>query len=303
MSRTRAYAQLVRLPNIFTACADIALGGFVVVGRSTNSAPATMYAVYAALMVASGALYSAGMVWNDYFDVEQDRRERPQRPLPAGRVTRPRAAALGSILLALGVAAAALAGWMCSPAIFYPPAIAGVLVACILLYDGWLKRTTLGPVGMAACRFLNVLLGISPAPALLAEPGLHIATVVGVYILGVTWFARTEAGQSRRPALIAAAVVMFASLSAALPLGISVAGPSRLFAAMLTFLALLVGVRVLAAIREPTPALVQAAVKRSILGLVVLDAALAVLWAGPAGLAILLLLVPALYLGRWIYST
>ena len=48
---------------------------------------------------------------------------------------------------------------------------------------------------------------------------------------------------------------------------------------------------------------VQAAVKRAIMGLIVLDAVLATALAGTVGLVILLLLVPALYLGRWIYST
>jgi 4-hydroxybenzoate polyprenyltransferase len=303
MSRTRAYAQLVRLPNVFTAFADIALGAFVVFGRTGDWAPARMCVIYTALMLASGALYSAGMVWNDYFDLEQDRRERPQRPLPSGRVRRGAAAVLGFILLATGVAAAGLAGWLHNPPSNHPLAIAGMLVACIVLYDAWLKRTALGPLGMASCRFLNVLLGIAPAPELLGDPGRHLAMVVGLYILGVTWFARTEARESRRPDLAAAALVMFAGLSAAVPLGLNGTAPSPLFAGMLAFLALLVGIPVLAAIRAPEPALVQVAVKRAIMGLVVLDATLAVVYAGAAGLLILLLLVPALYLGRWIYST
>jgi hypothetical protein len=57
------------------------------------------------------------------------------------------------------------------------------------------------------------------------------------------------------------------------------------------------------AISRPTPNHVQQAVKRTIMGLVVLDAALATALAGIAGLTILILLLPALYLGRWIYST
>jgi 4-hydroxybenzoate polyprenyltransferase len=48
---------------------------------------------------------------------------------------------------------------------------------------------------------------------------------------------------------------------------------------------------------------VQSAVKRSIMGLVLLDAILATAVVGAWGLLILLLLVPALTLGRWIYST
>jgi hypothetical protein len=55
---------------------------------------------------------------------------------------------------------------------------------------------------------------------------------------------------------------------------------------------------------DPTPKKVQAAVKHSILSLIWLDAATAIVVAGPAyGIAIALLLIPALLLGRWVYST
>ena len=39
------------------------------------------------LLVASGCLYTAGMVLNDVFDYEIDRHERPFRPLPSGRIS------------------------------------------------------------------------------------------------------------------------------------------------------------------------------------------------------------------------
>ena len=51
------------------------------------------------------------------------------------------------------------------------------------------------------------------------------------------------------------------------------------------------------------PRFVQAAVKRSVLGLIFLDAILASSLAGVAGLLIALLFLPARFLGRWIYST
>ena len=38
------------------------------------------------LLLASACLYCGGMVWNDYFDREQDRRERGDRPIPSGKV-------------------------------------------------------------------------------------------------------------------------------------------------------------------------------------------------------------------------
>ena len=59
------------------------------------------------------------------------------------------------------------------------------------------------------------------------------------------------------------------------------------------------------AIAGPTPNNVQAAVKRSLMGLVVLDAILATAVAGTFGLVLLVLLVPILYLRRWqwLYAT
>jgi 4-hydroxybenzoate polyprenyltransferase len=64
-----------------------------------------------------------------------------------------------------------------------------------------------------------------------------------------------------------------------------------------------VAVPVGAAIRDPTPTQVQRAVKWLILGLIGLDAVLAFLVVGWPGLLILLLLIPAILLGRWLYST
>jgi len=178
-----------------------------------------------------------------------------------------------------------------------------------LLYDRWLKRFWAGPLGMGSCRFLNVLLGLSLAPQLAWPWGLPLAMVVGIYVAGVTWFARTEAQMSSRSALAGAAGVMAAGLLLALPAPVVAAefqltpSTSFIFPYLLVCLAFLIGFPVSKAISRPTAAHVQEAVKRSILGLVILDATLATSLAGIIGLSILVLLLPAIYLGRWIYST
>ncbi len=69
-------------------------------------------------------------------------------------------------------------------------------------------------------------------------------------------------------------------------------------------IATLIGWRCLRAVAEPSPLLVQLAVRNCIFALVILDAGsvLAVqdrMWA----IAILALLIPTVVLGRWIYST
>jgi len=309
MSRARVYAQLVRLPNVFTAMADIGLGALAV------AALPQLWPKVILLLLASSCLYCGGMVWNDYFDLEQDRRERPLRPLPSGRATPAAAVRLGIGLLAAGLALAFAAGWA-GPASTSeeqhawrraPLVVAGLLVLAILLYDGWLKRTWSGPLGMGACRFLNVLLGwqVAVDADWRWSVGVHLAGVVGLYIVGVTWFARTEARTSNQTALRAAAAVMLAALVLALPLGARVPPDttSWVFCPLLVALGFLVGIPVCQAIAVPSPSRVQGAVKRAILGLVVLDAVLASALVGVAGLVLLVLLLPALYLGRWIYST
>lgn len=295
----KPYAQLVRLPNVFTALADICLGAL-----AAGALP-DLWPAFACLLFASACLYSAGMVWNDFFDLDQDYRERPFRPLPSGRVSRGTAAVFGTLLLALGIVFAGLAGLSGDSFRLLPIVLGGCLVAAILLYDSWLKRTAAGPVAMGACRFLNVLLGLSAAEAWRGGFGVHLAFVVGLYIVGVTWFARTEARLSKQSALASAAFVMLASLIIALPLPayFEADTASILFPYLLVALGFLVGIPIYRAIADPSPPLVQAAVKRAIMGLVVLDAVLATAVVGSVGLLILILLLPALYLGRWIYST
>ena len=82
----------------------------------------------------------------------------------------------------------------------------------IVLYNAGLKRTPLGPVAMGGCRMLNVLLGMS----VLREPWRiehwAVAAGIGIYIAGVTWFARNDARRSDRRQLVAATLVMLAGV-------------------------------------------------------------------------------------------
>jgi hypothetical protein len=312
MNRMQAYAQLVRLPNLPSALADIFLG-VLVTGSLTVPG---RWPEYALLMLASVCLYCGGMAWNDFFDLAQDRRERPDRPIPSGRITPFHAAVFAASLVAVGVVFAFLSGlvqaWRGEGGFVTPTVLALLLTGAIFLYDAWLKHTVVGPVGMGACRFLNVLLGISPVAGLLWSRGLYLALVVGLYIVGVTWLARTEARASSRRALIGAASVMLLSLLMVLPLPVlplPVVPPadasSLLFPYLLVGLGFFVGFPVVAAIRTPTPGRVQSAVKRSLMGLILLDMVLATALAGSAGLVLLVLMAPSVYLNRrkWLYAT
>jgi 4-hydroxybenzoate polyprenyltransferase len=307
--RLLAYAQLMRLPNVFTAMADIFMGFWFT--HETLSP----VGVFLLLLLSSSCLYTAGMVLNDVFDIEQDLRERRNRPLPSGRVQLNSAARLGWSLLAAGV----IFGW-CS-ALFagrvLPGIIATILSAFIVSYDRFLKRTPWGPVGMGICRGLNVILGMSASVRPLGLVHQYIAQCLGCYIVGVTWFARREASSSRRGDLVCglvistAAIVLLTGFTRLMPANELIpldrfAPWSVQFISTLAFylMFLVTSARFINATITLQPAAVQAAVKTGILFIVVIDAMvlLFVRGAGPA-IAVALLLCPAVILGHWIYST
>ena len=95
-SRLLAWLQLMRLPNVFTAMADVAMG-FLFTHPSLEP-----LGVFCLLLLSSSCLYTAGMVLNDVFDLEMDRRERPQRPLPSGRMSVEDGHAIGLVAGVLG---------------------------------------------------------------------------------------------------------------------------------------------------------------------------------------------------------
>jgi hypothetical protein len=307
--RLLAYAQLMRLPNVFTAMADIFMGFWFT--HETLSP----VGVFLLLLLSSSCLYTAGMVLNDVFDIEQDLRERPNRPLPSSRIELKRAARLGWSLLAIGV----VAGW-CSALLasrILPGIIASVLAAFVVAYDRFLKRTPWGPVGMGICRGLNVILGMSASVRPLGIVHQYIAECLGCYIVGVTWFARREASTSRRGDLICGLLIIVAAtmLLVDFPdlMRKNELDPAYRFmpglmmftwAFLLAGLIFLLTARFLFAIIMPEPAAVQAAVKSGILFIIALDAAVLVpvrgIW--PAFI-VLSLLLPSVLLGRWIYST
>jgi 4-hydroxybenzoate polyprenyltransferase len=300
------YARLVRLPNLPTAVADVALAALAVDALPGSWLP------FLLLAAASSCLYCAGMVFNDWFDADEDRRDRPDRPIPSGQVSAAQALRLGAGLLGGGLLLAVLAGLVLSRAggagsFLTPVLVAGILAGMILLYDGWLKHTPLGPLVMGSCRFLNVLLGVSVTGGLAWPLGPHLALVVGLYIVGVTWFARHETLTSDRLSLAGAAGLMLAALllGLLLPAHVPQGRTSPLFPYLLVALGFFLAVPISRAIEAPTPARVQAGVKRALMGLILLDTVLATATAGSVGLVLLVLMIPSLYLNsrRWLYAT
>jgi 4-hydroxybenzoate polyprenyltransferase len=310
-----AWLRLMRLPNVFTALADVTMGQLFV---RHNLEPLEAYVCLAA---ASGLLYTAGIVLNDVFDIDIDREERPERPLPSGAVTWPVARAFGFTLLALGVLAAWVGGLAFAEEAAAAPwrsgLVASVLAALIVLYNAWLKRTPLGPLVMGSCRFANVLLGMSLAathsagwPLGYSPAELLAAGGIGVYIVGVTWMARNEVEDDDATlplfgsvGVMIAGGALLAASAYFLPRLINVSSPG-MFALLVGLMLATVLRRALFAAFDPTAQNVQAAVKHGILSLIWLDAVVVAAVAPlQYSIGVALLIVPAYLLGRWVYST
>jgi 4-hydroxybenzoate polyprenyltransferase len=229
-------------------------------------------------------------------------------------------------MLLMGVALGWLAGFSTLDAFAFPwrsGAVATVLAACVVGYDMGLKSTAIGPALMGACRALNVLLGMSLAPvdvhvvvgpvalAGFNLPQLALAAGLGVYVAGITWYARTEASESGEKQLLAGTGVM--ALGIALFAAFPLIGPiseanNRLdlswWCLLLAVPAFTVLRRCVVTAMNPSPRAVQIAVKQALISLIVLDAAATLMVRGPLyALAVVVLLVPTLVLGFWVYST
>lgn len=323
------FFRLLRLPNVFTAWSDALMGVVAAAGALQTSSQGL--AVLFFLIVATSGLYLGGMVLNDWFDVEEDRRARAFRPLPSGVFSLRFAATLGFGLLALGVLCASIAGVIASQskesaafstAGLIPGVFSIALVGTILAYNGGLKATWFGPLAMGGCRLLNVMMAAAVGNALastdaattpnffgVTAPQAALAAGIGVYIAGVTWFARREEGQSPRGGLTWGLTVLLAGIVLLglapdfgnLPIGrIS----TSQFRWLLLLIAGVVAARAARAIAAPEPAKVQITVKVAILTLIWLDAAIA-LRTGNLYEAMLIaaLIAPALIIGRAVYST
>lgn len=168
--------DLVRAPAALTVLGD------TVAGRAAAGLPPLGAGL--PLAGASVLLYTAGMALNDYADADLDAVERPERPIPSGRVSKATALKLAAGLTAGGLGLAALAGRK-------HLAVAVPLAGLIWSYDLVAKPTLAGPVVMAGCRAADVLLGAGTAGGSL-KAAAPAAAVVGVHTLSLTALSRGE---------------------------------------------------------------------------------------------------------------
>jgi 4-hydroxybenzoate polyprenyltransferase len=183
------WLQLLRVPNLFTVPGD-PVAGFLLASTDVQNVE---FLRMLPAVIASFFLYCFGLITNDWFDLAEDRRERPGRPLPSGAVDPGTALAVGVTLAVLGLFAAFIAS---VPSGF----VAVALVVLILLYNARVKRSPgWGPVNMGLCRGLSLLIGVAAAAGKPQEhPGAIAAFVIIVfYITAVTLIAARETRHER----------------------------------------------------------------------------------------------------------
>ena len=298
--RLAAYITLVRLPNLFTAPPDIVLGAALAAGIGNIGAVSS--AAAAGLAIASMLLYAAGTTLNDYFDAPEDVKTRPERPIPSGEVSRQTALVLGMALLAVG-------GLVAFAAAGRPGGIVAALLALtIVLYDSVFKGGAIGFLFMGAARGLNVVLGTTAGvdPLALGPRTLTVPAVILVYIAGVTYMAEGETGGSTRRAVIVA--IGGTALAALVVLGRLLMGTPTLADAVLalvltTGFLFWTGRELRDAYVNPVPDTVGRAVGACVLGLVVLNAALAATVDAIWALVAAVFFIPAVGLSRIIDVT
>jgi hypothetical protein len=174
MPSLRDLVELVRAPAALSVPGDVLAGASAAGGSGRRSA---------GLAGASVLLYWSGMAANDWADRRLDSVERPERPIPSGRISPAAALGISAGLTVAGLAVARLAGGRRALAAAAP------LAAAIWAYDVVAKNTAAGPAVMSACRGLNVLLGASGGRPLRAVPA---ALTVAAHTYTVTALSRRE---------------------------------------------------------------------------------------------------------------
>lgn len=178
--------KLGRVSNLPTVWTNT-LAGAVLAGAANFGAELLV------MLVAFSLFYVGGMFLNDAFDAVIDARERPERPIPAGEVTRSAVFGYGFAMMAAGAGLLAWVGFGFAPRTGVWPLLGGLALAgAITFYDAYHKNNPLSPVVMGLCRVL-----VYVAAALCYTTALPDALWAGCaimlcYLIGLTYVAKQE---------------------------------------------------------------------------------------------------------------
>lgn len=258
----------MRPANIVTSVADV-LAGIAITGYFLNQN--VDYYPLLLLCISTIGLYGGGIVFNDVFDADLDRTERPERAIPSGAIKLSEAVMLGLALLFIGVLSA-----------FIYTIQSGLIALCIalfaLLYNKFGKHHSfLGPLNMGLCRGLNLLLGISILASSLEE-WYFLGIIPLLYIFSITMISQGEVHGSKRTKLYLGAVLYLIVIGCILYVSYL---QDELYIALLLLIpfAWMVFNPLLKAIRKPIGKNIGKAVKAGVISLILMDAA----WAAAFG--------------------
>lgn len=196
-SKCDNWLRLLRVPNLFTVPGDPIAGVMLSSGMLRE-----------ALWPAGAALcfYCAGLLLNDFRDINEDLRDRPERPLPSGAINPMTALGLGILLILVGVGLSAVGG---KAALCVGLGVAALVVAYNFVTK---RRPILGALNMGACRAGSLLLGVVfvESKSLVFVSALLL---LFAYIASVTFLARFETtGDQVNKSLPSGALLVMSSL-------------------------------------------------------------------------------------------
>jgi 4-hydroxybenzoate polyprenyltransferase len=258
----------MRPANIVTSVADVLAG--IAISGFFHETDREILPVFL-LCLSTIGLYGGGIVFNDVFDADLDKVERPERAIPSGAISKKEATLLGIILLCIGFLAAFAFSVRSG-------IIAFLILVFALVYNKYGKHHTFfGPLNMGLCRGLNLLLGISILSVSL-QSHYFLGIIPLVYIFSITMISQGEVHGSNRKKLYAGAFLYLIVIGAIL---YSAFLRQNIFYAAL-FLILFAGMifkPLFTAIKEPVGKNIGKAVKAGVISLILMDAA----WASAYG--------------------
>ena len=257
----RALTELVRAPAALSVPGDVIAGAAAAgwpLGRTRT----------AGVAASSVLLYWAGMALNDYADREIDAKERPNRPIPSGRISPRTALRVAQSLTVGGLAVSALAAGRRGLGVSVP------LAAGVWAYDTVFKGTPAGAASMALARGLNVLAGagIGGVRQAAVPAGVVAAHTMTLMALSAK---EVDGSDPALPAVTLAATSAVGTAAALLP-GRSPRRRDKVAAAAAAagYVAIF-GRAQATAVRKPTAKNLQKAVGAGIMSLIPLQSALA----------------------------
>lgn len=256
----KPWIQIIRPSNVLTAISDVLAGIALACLFLQQDLPPVNPLIW--ITISSMLLYTGGIVFNDVFDAALDKVERPERPIPSGRIKKSAASILGTLAFAIG----SFLAYQVNMTAFY---VSLAIVLMCLLYNGKAKHHFLaGPIVMGACRGLNLLLGMAVLPDALSY--WYIAIIPIIYIASVTNISRGEVYGSNKTALLVS--IGLYSIVILTLLYFTYSSKNYLALVFILLFSVMIGSPVSKALKTLQPQDVRKAVKFGVLALILMNA-------------------------------